>query len=222
MNWNGKVINFLGDSITQGVGSSCPENNYVNQTKDLLNLAAANNYGISATRIAPRKNPTSSEYVEINWFGNRVDQMDPDADGIIVFGGTNDFGHGDAPLGSMRDTTDATFYGAMKNLCLKLIERYPDKTIVILTPLHRCSEDSIFGDDKGHKMSLGVPLSAFVQAIRDVAEYYSLPLLDLWSVSGIQPNVPIIKEKFMPDGLHPNDAGHRLIAERLAGFLNAL
>ncbi len=71
-------------------------------------------------------------------------------------------------------------------------------------------------------LKLGRPLSAFVQAVRDVAAYYSFPVLDLWAVSGIQPNIPIIKEKFMPDGLHPNDAGHRLIAECLANFINAL
>ena len=216
------MINFLGDSITEGVGASCKENNYVNQTKELLKLAAANNYGISATRIAPRKNPNSGDLVEKNWFGARVDQMDPDADGIVVFGGTNDFGHGDAPLGTFSDTTDETFYGATKNLCVKLLERYPGKPIVILTPLHRCSENNILGDDRGHKMALGQPLSAFVQAIREVAEYYSLPVLDLWAVSGMQPNVPIIKEKLMPDGLHPSDAGHRLIAERLSNFLNTL
>ncbi len=221
MNWNGKVINFLGDSITEGSGSSCKEKNYVNQTKEILNLAVANNYGIGGTRIAPRKIPTENARYE-QPFGTRVDAMDPDADGIIVFGGTNDFGHGDAPLGTINDTTDDTFYGAMKLLCIKLIEKYPGKPIVIMTPLHRCSEDNVLGDGKGHKMALGQPLSAFVQAVREVAAYYSLPVLDLWAVSGMQPNIPVIKEKFMPDGLHPNDAGHRLLAERLAGFLNAL
>lgn len=220
MNWNGKVINFLGDSITEGVGSSCDEKNYVNQTKEILNLAAANNYGISGTRIAPRKHPTENARHE-QPFGSRVDGMDPNADGVIVFGGTNDFGHGDAPLGTINDTTEDTFYGAMKLLCVKLIEKYPGKPIVILTPLHRISEDHICGDGV-NKMPLGQPLSAFVQAVREVAAYYSLPVLDLWSVSGMQPKVPIIQEKFMPDGLHPSDAGHRLIAERLAGFLNAL
>ena len=61
MDWNGKVINFLGDSITQGVGASSKETNYVSQTKEILNLAAANNYGISATRIAPRKTPCDAK-----------------------------------------------------------------------------------------------------------------------------------------------------------------
>lgn len=220
MEWNGKVINFLGDSITQGVGASCKENNYVNQTKEILGLAAANNYGISATRIAPRSEIRDAN-IDNRWFVTRVPEMDPDADGIVVFGGTNDFGHGDAPLGSLSDVGEATFYGAMKNLCEKLIEKYPGKPIVILTPLHRLSENNILRDgDK--KMPLGHPLGDFAQAVREVAAYYSLPVLDLWAVSGMQPAVPVIKEKFMPDGLHPSDAGHRLLAERLAGFLNAL
>ena len=46
--------------------------------------------------------------------------------------------------------------------------------------------------------------------------------MDLYAMSGLQPNVPVIKEKFCPDGLHPNDAGHAIIASRLKGFLESL
>lgn len=219
MDWNGKKINFLGDSITEGVGASCPETRYINQTKELLGLAEARNYGISGTRIAPCK----ENYGDPSWkqdFISRVDLLDPDADGIVVFGGTNDFGHGDAPLGFMEDTTNDTFYGSLHILMTKLIEKYPGTPIVFMTPLHRTVEDNHFGD--GHfKKYPDHPLKDYVYAIKEVAEYYSLPVLDLWAVSGIQPKIPAIKEKLMPDGLHPSDAGHRLIAERLAGFLKA-
>ena len=58
--------------------------------------------------------------------------------------------------------------------------------------------------------------------IRRIAEYYAIPVLDLYAQSGIQPEVPIIKEWYCPDGLHPNDDGHRLIAEKLKGFLEML
>ncbi len=220
MNLEGKIVNFLGDSITEGHGSSGPEKNYVSLVKEMLNLGAANNYGIGGTRIAPRQKLTENARHE-QPFGTRVDAMDPNADVVVVFGGTNDFGHGDAPLGTFADTTDRTFYGAFKKLCVQLIEKYPGKPIVIITPLHRCSEDNVLGD--GHyKMPLGTPLSAFVQAEREVAAYYSLPVLDLWATSGLQPCIPIIKEKFMPDGLHPNDAGYQILAEKIAAYLKTL
>lgn len=55
-----------------------------------------------------------------------------------------------------------------------------------------------------------------------VAGYYAFPVLDLYRVSGMQPSFEVIKEKFMPDGLHPNDDGSKRIAERVLGFLRSL
>ena len=146
--------------------------------------------------------------------------MDDDADMVVIFGGTNDFGHGDAPLGVMSDRTDATFYGACHTLFSGIINKYPDSTVVVMTPLHRCNEDNVRGD--GNKACDVAPLLTYVNIIKEVAAYYSLPLLDLWSVSSIQPKVEIIKQKYCPDGLHPNDAGHEIIASRLAGFIKTL
>ncbi len=96
-----------------------------------------------------------------------------------------------------------------------LIKRYPEATIVFMTPLHRETEDVPSAGN-------GQPLSEYVRIIQEVAEYYAIPVLDLYRISGIQPRVPVIKERYCPDGLHPNDAGHRLIASRLAGFLKSL
>lgn len=91
-----------------------------------------------------------------------------------------------------------------------------------MTPLHREFEDDIRGGhNKADGEGLGTLLT-YVNIIREVAEYYSLPVLDLWSISGIQPNVSVLKEKYCPDGVHPNDEGHKLIASRLAGFLKTL
>ena len=66
--------------------------------------------------------------------------MQKTADAIIVFGGTNDYGHGDAPLGTPQDRTPKTFYGALHTLILYLLNAYPTAQIVILTPLHRVAE----------------------------------------------------------------------------------
>ena len=219
MELKGLKINFLGDSITEGYGASCVEKAYWNLLKEREGLAEARGYGIGGTRYAKKTVPSPMAIWDQD-FCDRYKTMDEDADVIVVFGGTNDYGHGDAPLGSFDDRDPYTFYGACHTLYSGLIEKYPSAVIVILTPLHRLTEDVITGDN-GKTKNLH-PLSAYVAIEKEVAAYYSLPVLDLWSVSGIQPRVPILREKYVPDGLHPNDAGHELIYARLAGFLKAL
>ena len=93
MELTGKKINFLGGSITEGAGASSPETCYVADMHRLYNLAAARNYGIGGTRIAPQKE-VSAEPVWDQDFLGRYAKMDDDADFVVVFGGTNDFGHG--------------------------------------------------------------------------------------------------------------------------------
>ena len=215
MKLEGLKINFLGDSITAGSRVSCPENYFWNVLKRECGLAEARGYGHGGTRLSLEPGQT-----DLYDFLTRLHTMDDDADVVVIFGGTNDFGHCDSPLGSMSDRTQCSFYGACHLLFSSAIEKYPNATIVILTPLHRCNEDNIRGD--GAKTNYLAPLRAYVDVIREVAEYYSLPVLDLYRVSGIQPKVDIIKEKYCPDGLHPNDAGHARIAQRLKGFLEAL
>ena len=65
-------------------------------------------------------------------------------------------------------------------------------------------------------------LKDYVEIIRQVAEFYSLPVLDLYKNSGLTPRVPVIREMFMPDGLHPSNEGHRMIAEMIIKALQAL
>ena len=52
MELRGKKINFLGDSITQGIGTSDVSQGFVALIGREEGLAAARNYGISGTRIA--------------------------------------------------------------------------------------------------------------------------------------------------------------------------
>ncbi|MBR2460128.1 MAG: SGNH/GDSL hydrolase family protein [Clostridia bacterium] len=214
MELNGIKANFLGDSITEGVGTSSPDKTFHQLIAKKYCLAASRNYGISATRLAKQYKPSDNPRADLD-FCSRVGEMDGDADLIVVFGGTNDYGHGDAPFGEFGDRTPDTFCGACHTLMSSLITKYPDAVIVIMTPLHRASEDV---------PSVGnhLPLLEYVNMIRRVAEFYSLPVMDLWSVSGIQPRVKAIRENFCPDGLHPNDAGHERMAERIANFLLTL
>ena len=246
MKLEGKKINFLGDSITFGFGlldlselpedfdpaTLAPEDNplfsidpdilegsFVNILRRECKLAAARNYGVCGSRIA-RQHDDGRFDMFPDTFIMRAERMDPDADIVVVFGGTNDFGHGNAPLGTMADREDGTFYGALHVLYRRLIEKYPGAEIVICTPLHRLDED--LPGEEGVKLIPGALLIEYVRAIREVAEYYSLPLLDLYACSGLQPNVPVIAEKYCPDGLHPNKAGYAILTRRIKHFLESL
>jgi len=206
------IINFLGDSITQGVGVSGEDKIYHALLKEELALKEARNYGVSGTRIA-RQDGGNEKHMED--FCRRAEKME-DADAVVVFGGTNDFGHGTAPMGEFTDRDNYTYYGALHSLMQYLIKKYCGKPVVFMTPLHRQFEEGESPD--GTKRTL----YDYVCAMKEVARYYAIPVLDLYSTSMIQPQEDFIREAFCPDGLHPNDAGHRLIANRLKGFLQTL
>ncbi len=215
MELKSKKIVFLGDSITAGHGVSSPAARFPDLMEKYEGIRAVN-LGIGGTRIAIQPGDTERNDKD---YCSRIGAIDPDADVIVIFGGTNDFGHGFAPIGTPEDRTPDTFCGALHFLYSGILAAYPDAVTVVMTPLHRSNESDPHGDCKPDGY---LPLSGYVSLIKKTAEYYSLPVLDLWSVSGMQPGVPAIREKFLPDGLHPNDLGHERIARLLTAFLKSL
>lgn len=214
MELTGKKINFLGDSITAGCCAAAPEGGFVEILKRTCGLTAARNYGIGGTRLARQRNP--SEVAEYDRdFCSRVWEMDPDADVVVVFGGTNDHGHGDAPLGAEADRTPDTFWGACHCLWSSLRQAFPAARIIVLTPLHRIGESD-------PKPGSGAVLPDYVNILRSTAGEYGFPVLDLFETSALRAHIPQIAEELTTDGLHPNDAGHRLLAEEIAAFLQKL
>lgn len=213
MNLIDKRIAFLGDSITEGVGASSIKKRYTEVFKELSG-AEVLNFGVSGTTYGLRIYDASVQPIRRDFIA-RFKDLPPELDVLVIFGGTNDW---EVPLGVWGDNTDETFYGACKVLYEKAINRYPMAEIVVVTPLRRDTQYD-------HYTRGGKPcaiLSEYVNAIRRTADYYSLPLLDLYKNSGIQPEVEIIKKVYLPDGLHPSDEGHRRIAERIYGFLKSI
>jgi lysophospholipase L1-like esterase len=93
-----------------------------------------------------------------------------------------------------------------------------EATIVVCTPLHRYGEDNVRGESGRKDKDYG-PLKLYVDIIREVAEYYSIPVIDFYKNALIQPNIEANKLKYTQDGLHPNTLGHVLMAERIGNFL---
>ncbi len=218
MELKGKKINFLGDSITQGVGTSAPEKMYHQVLKEMAGLAEARNYGVSGSKIArPSNGVPLNDGIES--FYDRFAAMDDDADVIVIFGGTNDYGWNIIKIGEFTDRTPYTFYGALHLMAEGLMNKYPEAKIVFMTPTQTSSSPN---PDRIYLTPYGNSLLDFANAIKKVCEFYSFPCLDLYSMAGIHPSIHKNAKAFCPDGLHPNDAGNAIIASRLFGFLKAL
>lgn len=208
-------INFLGDSITEGACASKVENTYVYLVGKMLGCETRN-YGISGTRIArqigPELDPNSRYGL---YFSSRVSGMKNDADYVFVFGGTNDFGHGDAPFGKEDDNTPDTYLGAVNYLIDELLKYYKKEQIIFILPFRRIGEDNPLGE--GNKLTPGKTLKEYIEGQRKIVEKRGIKYLDFRNVFGDPNNNPLLF-----DGLHPNDKGHLLLATLLVDYIKTL
>lgn len=223
MDLTGKTVSFLGDSITEGVGVSSSDNRYDNRLKAMLNLKRVYNYGIGGTRLAHQSVPSEKPRFDLCFCGRAYD-IAHDSDLIVVYGGVNDWIHGDAYFGEMTDNTPVTFCGAVEFILNLLKCEYPDTPVVFMTPAHAC-----FGDlpdsatsNRPMKKADAKPLCEYVKVIEQKCRQHSVPVLNLYEKLGIDPNDEAQRAEYTVDGLHFNDKGHGILAERLAEFLKSL
>ncbi len=161
-----------------------------------------------------------------------------DVDAIFIWAGTNDF-NGSTPMGRFYDETSqkvsangkmtkrlhrekstdpSTFCGNINLVLGFLKENYPDKQVVILTPIHRgYAKFSEKNEQPSEEFANGQKLyiDDYVEALRQAGSVWSVPVIDLFSESGLYPAMEsnsIYIANPATDRLHPNDLGHQRIA----------
>lgn len=201
--YEGKTVAFIGDSITYGIGLENLTGQYWLHLKNNMKLGITHNCGVSGSCVSTQ----GTRGFERSPLAMRVNAI-PRADIFVIFMGTNDFGC-DVPIGTMEDRRDASFMGAWNFVLDKLKERHPDTKIVIMTPLPRYSKKI---------NSLELKLDAYVDAIKEIAAARELPLIDLYTMMADEFTEENC-EQYMPDKLHPNEAGHELMGKRIQGWL---
>ncbi len=220
MPYANKKITFLGDSVTSGGTTSNGKQafSYVDYLKDYLG-AEITNKGLSGSVITEGniENQTQS-------FVSRSNQIQ-DQDFVTIFGGINDFWF-NSPLGSMRDSSDnvETFYGALKFLVENLSKKNPNAHFLFVTPLKECKEGAPHTYEDNNKFVLyknraGFTEEDYVNAIKEVAAYYSVPVLDLFNSSNMNPYIESQRQYFADD-LHPNQLGAQRLALLISQVIN--
>ena len=202
-----KVVVCLGDSITEGVGASSVENSYPALLRKREEFSKVYNCGIGGTRITRRKEVSAKHVWDMD-FIMRVDYLPENADYVIIFGGTNDYGHGDIPIGKKGDYTEYTFYGAVNILLDKLSTKYGKEKLRFILPLRRCEENR----------PNRPPLIEWVKVLKEILEEKGIIYLDLYN-NGFSKPLNKEESEFFKDGLHPNDNGYKKLEEYIYQFL---
>lgn len=212
----GQKINVLGDSISQGINTS---KSYVSDLKTVTGADIVRNYGVAGASIS-QKSIDRFEWDNIEPLISSYSRMDRDADVIVIFAGVNDWVYG-RQLGDDKSVDITTFYGALNTLLTNLRSQYIGATIILVTPLQTdwTTRPANGVSDSNGKNVEGLFLKDYVDAIRNIAPKYAVPVLDLYN-SMFYPFNKDFKEKYMTDSLHPTRAGHILLANRIGKFIN--
>ena len=186
-NLYGKKWAYLGDSISDYLFSYphliAPKHNMT-----LTHMA------LSGRSMAKRGEHTDTQYPPLV----SVYQNVPiDVEVITIWIGTNDKGSNVA-IGDINSTDETTFLGAYNVMLTWLIENRPNAKILLITPMQR-------SDSLGQT---GTPLIDYVNAVEQLGMKYGKRVLNMYKNSGIYVYSEVVKQKFIPDGLHPNDDGH--------------
>lgn len=198
----GKNYTAVGDSITYGFVTTP----YCIEVGQQLQLGTVNNLGVSGSALTQVSGRTDS-------VSERLATIPINSDLVSILIGTNDFGH-NSPMGQSGDTSSSTFYGAMDYVCNYLLTNLPTTQHFFITPLHRSGEMV--------ENTQGYILEDYVNAVRDICNIYSIPVLDFYKDGSFDLNVTAQKNIYSGDGLHPLQNGHDIMASKIAAFITKL
>lgn len=210
IDFSGKKIACLGDSITEASNLDSEEDwkqySYPAQLKELLGAEEVYNLGIGGSSIGR---------YWADAFVDRYQEIPEDVDIIIVMGGTNDgFCVSDQEFGNLEERAYRTFCGDLDELMRGLKENYPDADIFFATPLPNILQDYLMSE-RDYLM----PQKDFVDVILRMAQEYDFGLIDLYNSNLLDSHDANIVAEYMPDGVHGNHDGYRILAEHFAAEL---
>jgi lysophospholipase L1-like esterase len=229
--WRNARVAYFGDSVTDPRNSGSKKK-YWGFLQDYLGIEPFV-YGISGRQW--NDIPRQTEQLK--------KEHGDDVDAILVFCGTNDYNH-HVPLGVWYEVSDSmvyfaegkpktlerrhyrkpvecdsTFRGRINKALHLLKSTYPNKQIVLLTPLHRgffSSGDKNVQPEEAFANQIGLYIDDYAECVREAGKIWSVPVVDLYQMSGLLPLTQgTLTYHNDHDLLHPNDNGHDRIARTL-------
>lgn len=213
--YKGKKLLVYGDSITA-------METWQSHVSENLELHTLWKGGVGGSTVANNNQKTTlPDGSEINaWMcgDDRINVLKATyvPDMVILFGGHNDFGN-HIPIGEVGDTlVDSNFKSAYAMMIKKVYETYPNIPILALTPINGRLNVAGTTQDVQMKNKLGLTMTDYANAVKDVCQLYSIPCIDLNAETGI--NV-LNANKYLIDVIHLNTEGGKKVANAIINGL---
>lgn len=213
----GKKAAFNGDSICFGANA---EGGYAK--------ILAKKYNMSCQNIAVNGASFVSGLIRVtgeprHCICRTIHNMDADADYIILEGGVNDASITSVELGTISDHyngnyDDTTFIGALESAFFQAYQRFPGKKIGYIA-VHKMTD----------RFNADIPEGSFYYGALAVCNKWGIPVCDLNIALPpfryFEEGSPLyfLREKYVPDGWHPNQAGYEYYyADKIAAWMETL
>ena len=200
----GKKITCTGNSITAAT-HSVPGHGYVEQIADAHGMTVDNHAIWGA--IIPQGHPRASDGItDIGCIHDTLDDMNTDADIVIMSGSINDceyysdtnfLGEITGDFSTELDLT--TFYGALEDMCKKALQKWAGKPIIYVIEHRMTLDNTTYGQFylKLHK------------AITEVMNKWGISIVDLFNdCPSLNYNNGYKAKYTTGDGTHPNYEGY--------------
>ena len=203
-------IACIGDSITQAVNLESLENYqelaWPHIMQEALGAGEVVNLGIGGSSIGR---------YWADAFVDRYDRVPEDTDLILVMGGTNDgFCASFVEFGNSAERAPRTFWGDLDELMDGLAADYPGAEVIFMTPLPNSLQDIL----KAERKYL-MPQEKFGEVISTLAGEHGMEVFDLYNSNILDGHDKDNVLHLMPDGVHPNAEGYRILGEHIAAEL---
>lgn len=207
----------FGDSLTDSAtlaSQTTGTKNYVDYVSKSLGLTVVN-CGVGGTGYMKTENR----------FVNRVSTIPEDTELLTAFGSFNDYEYIESSLGAFGDSGTDTIYGCMESFFDSVFSRCPNIVVGVILP----TKWGYLSPQKDSEASKKCDL--YIKALKEIADYYDLPVLNLYNYSNLRPWDDVFAERYYKDDdgngvantVHPLDAAHkRFIAPKVEAFIKRI
>lgn len=210
-----KEVVFIGDSITEGVGgimdAAGNKMSYVNYVDEVLDFKSVLNHGKAGRTVANYGDKELSMDASID------NLIHIDADIVVILIGVNDYLYYSPQkrFGGLDNGSTAGYCGALQSFVEAVERNYPDKEYFFVTTYQLLSADgSVYTDYSGTPS-----FNDYMQVQRTLADRYGYHMIDIYNSGFMSTQDAVTTANLIPDGIHPNDAGHRILGEHIAAEL---